>query len=98
MLICPVCKQQVEKFHPKSHIIPEWAYKDLYDETHRVAAMDLKDVSDEPEQKGRYETYWCDECEKKSGVYDKYAGILLGGRNPNSKDNLSVTKTKMEGA
>jgi hypothetical protein len=91
-----MCNKEVTRFHPKSHILPEWGYKALYDETHRLAAMDLNNETDKAEQKGRYGTYWCSSCEGDSSKYDDYASVLLAGRKPHTIERI-VRKTQKTG-
>ena len=65
----------------KSHIIPEFAYKTLYDDKHKFHVLSNSDKCRKPmEQKGLRERLLCGECEQKLSVKEKYAReALLGG-------------------
>lgn len=63
-----------------SHVIPEFLYRSLYDEKHR-----LHQVSADPAQpniylqKGLREPLLCELCEQKFSVSERYASMLLNG-------------------
>jgi hypothetical protein len=83
MAICKLCKKEKELIK-KSHIIPEFLYKELYDEKHRMRRFDaiekakgIEKVSKPP--KGEYEAgLLCRECDgDRLGKYESYVGKLL---------------------
>jgi hypothetical protein len=57
-----------------SHIIPEFLYKELYDELHRfhVVPFDASEL-ERFKQKGFYEKLLCEACEQKFSVWEKHA-------------------------
>ena len=61
----------------KSHIIPEFCYKTLYSEKHR---LDKYQLSAEPvksnHQKGFWERLFCDRCEDRFNDYETYMSNL----------------------
>ena len=63
-----------------SHVIPEFLYRSLYDEKHR-----LHQVSADPAQpniylqKGLREPLLCELCEQRFSVSERYASMLLNG-------------------
>ena len=70
MLVCPLCNKQVPSLHKKSHLIPEWMFKDVYDSSHKLTNIDLNKEKVKKIQKGFYDSIICSECEKESGIYD----------------------------
>jgi len=64
-----------------SHIIPEWCFKCIYDETHH--ALHIVPDPDEPTikiQKGLRERLLCSRCEGQFATYEKYVReIIFGG-------------------
>jgi hypothetical protein len=61
--ICPLCRQTKEL--RASHIIPEFAYKPIYDERHRMVAFAPADVEDKSyPQKGIRDRLLCGDCEQ----------------------------------
>jgi len=78
-MICALCRQDSEL--QDSHIIPEFVYKQIYDNKHRFHVLSTSDRLTRPfEQKGIREELLCEHCEQKFSVYERYArGVLLGG-------------------
>jgi len=62
MLQCKFCNQKPAV--KKSHIVPEFMYKPVYDEKHKlvVADKELEELGER--QKGYYEPLLCKDCEK----------------------------------
>ena len=61
-----------------SHIYPEWIYKPLYDEKHRLEVLSVvPDGRNELKQKGMRERLLCDACEQKISVWEGYAHALF---------------------
>lgn len=92
MLICPLCLKQVEEFHKRSHLIPEWMYADCYDEKHKILEVSRSKEKVVKKQKGIYGSFMCEECEEKTQRYDHYASLLLTDRSPNSDEYKSVKR------
>jgi hypothetical protein len=93
-MICPFCQIEVTKFHPNSHIIPEWMYKNSYDEIHRAISLDLDNLEKDLIQQGFRGSFICDECEKIFSKDDDYGSKLFANTYKNSpiKNNL-ITNT-----
>ncbi|MDP8240166.1 MAG: hypothetical protein P9X24_13840 [Candidatus Hatepunaea meridiana] len=66
----------------RSHIVPEFLYKPLYDSKHRLNVLSTgRPPKRHFEQKGIREKLLCDRCEAQFGVYEDYArGVLFGGK------------------
>jgi len=78
----------------RSHIIPEFLYEPIYDESHR-----LKILSTLPErptmfkQKGIWEKLLCERCEQRLSVWEGYASkALFGGEYTSSPRHGRLTK------
>ncbi len=71
--ICKLCKKEAEL--RRSHILPEFLYADIYDETHRALAVSREKVK--VFQKGIREYLLCQQCETKLSRYEKYAKDLI---------------------
>jgi hypothetical protein len=68
---CALC--QSKNTLRDSHIIPEFLYKELYDDLHRFHVVPFN--ASEPErfrQQGLYEKLLCEGCEQKFSVWEKY--------------------------
>ena len=62
----------------KSHIFPEFFYKTLYDEKHRVVGVTPWPEAKNPYlQKGLREYLLCEDCEGRFAVWERYAAIVL---------------------
>lgn len=71
----------------KSHIIPDFMYKDLFDEKHRlytVTVIKNKDIKDRLRQTGEYEgQILCQSCDNEVlGKLETYARKVLYGGSP----------------
>jgi len=77
--ICALCKSKGNILD--SHIIPEFMYKPIYDDKHRLLLRKNGFiVKTEPLQKGIREKLLCKKCEGQLSVYEKYVReILFGG-------------------
>jgi len=61
-----------------SHIIPEWAYKALYDEQHKYFELTPKfDGQVKFKYSGEYEHLLCKNCEQYFGKLDDYARAVI---------------------
>ncbi|MCX6833977.1 MAG: hypothetical protein NTW07_02390 [candidate division Zixibacteria bacterium] len=62
----------------KSHIIPEWAFKPLYDHDHKLLKIDSslsKAIS--LKRKGEWDRIVCDECEQRFKIWDEYGRAVI---------------------
>ncbi len=78
-MFCKLCKKNKKLMD--SHIIPEFIYKPLYDNTHRFHVISTYKEKDRPkEQKGIREKLLCADCENHISKYEHYAKkVLFGG-------------------
>ena len=77
-MLCKLCLKDRELRN--SHIVPEFLYKTLYEETGRFYELNLdKDSRTKFHQKGIRERLLCDECEQLFSKYERYASLLLNG-------------------
>lgn len=87
---CKLCVQ--EKEISKSHIIPEWAYKTLYDDKHKFYELGSKpDGARKIKHKGEYENLFCADCETQLGKLDEYGRAIIFGRSDESHFGISTT-------
>lgn len=64
----------------KSHIIPEFIYRSLYDDKHRFMKIALDtDKKFTYQQKGLREYLLCDSCEQLLSKHERYASLVLNG-------------------
>jgi hypothetical protein len=74
---CALCKTEAPL--KNSHIIPEFFYKNLYDEIHRLHVVSSDSgIPEAFRQKGVYEKLLCSDCEQKFSVWEKYAKESFG--------------------
>jgi len=77
MTTCKLCKR--ERTLRKSHIIPEFFYKEIYDEKGRFFPRKTGKAGRQ-EQKGIRELLLCDECEGHLSAFEKYGReVIFGG-------------------
>jgi hypothetical protein len=83
MAICKLCKKE-KPLIKKSHIIPEFLHKDLYDEKHRLKKFNANGFSIEKTKvsklpSGEYDgNLLCRECDGDIlGAYESYLGKVL---------------------
>lgn len=80
MATCALCLKDVEVLI-ESHILPEFLYKDIYDEKHRF--MVFSDRHDRPvmpiQQKGMRQPLLCQACETLFSRWERYASMVLYG-------------------
>lgn len=96
MKTCPLCSKAVEKLHNRSHLLPEWMYKDMYNDRHKLVNVDIKNEKVKKEQKGLYDEIICSGCESRSQQYDRYASLILTSRSPNSIEYNSIDRIYKE--
>ena len=78
---CALCRREAEL--RCSHVIPEFLYKTLYDEKHRLQVLStIPEQENWREQKGLREQLLCDACEQKFSVWERYASLVLKGGVP----------------
>jgi len=78
--VCALCRKPSKL--RRSHIVPEFLYKPLYDSKHRLNILSTGKPPKRPfEQKGVREQLLCDRCEAQFSIYENYArGVLFGGK------------------
>jgi hypothetical protein len=76
-MICRLCLE--EKDLRNSHIIPEFFYRPLYDEKHRINTLISDKEILEYHQKGVRERLLCDDCEQQIGKYENYVRKMFYG-------------------
>lgn len=77
-MVCALCRQSKEL--RRSHIIPEFLYKTLYDDKHRLHVLSvIPEQSNSIEQKGLREPLLCSDCETKLSKWERYASLALQG-------------------
>lgn len=76
---CALCKSEAAL--RRSHIIPEFLYKTMYDDKHRFHVLSSTvHVDDSMAQKGLRERLLCDNCEQLFAKLERYGrGVLAGG-------------------
>jgi hypothetical protein len=86
---CKLCLKESKL--SDSHIIPEYFYKGIYDDKHKLTSL-----STEPKEnlkrrsKGLYEKMLCEECENMINIeYENYGINILDGALGSFKYNLS---------
>ena len=84
-MICPFCSNEVPQFHPNSHIIPEWMYKNSYDDKHRAISLNLDDLEKDVVQQGHRGSFICHACEMKFSKDDDYGSQLFINNSKNSR-------------
>src|SRR5271165_416682 len=63
----------------RSHIIPEFLYRSLYDNKHRFTILSA-DGLDRYAQRGLNEPLLCRSCETRFAGYERYAADVMRGR------------------
>jgi hypothetical protein len=76
--MCRLCGASEEL--SRSHILPEFIYKPLYDEKHRFSVLTAGLESARYAQRGLYEKLLCRGCEQHVCRYEKYASEVMSGR------------------
>jgi hypothetical protein len=64
----------------RSHILPEFLYRPLYDEKHRFFVLNAVVDSQQYAQRGLTEQLLCSHCEQSLGRHEKYAAEVMSGR------------------
>lgn len=78
----------------KSHIVPEFVFKPLYDEKHRMHVLSVREPKPRPfRYKGLRERLLCGECEAKLSKYESYASTAFNGKDTETPlDNVIIVK------
>ena len=76
---CALCQKESEL--KRSHIIPEFLYKAMYDDKHSFHVLSsVPELPDSMVQKGLRELLLCGDCETHISCFERYArGVLSGG-------------------
>jgi hypothetical protein len=88
----------VECFHKKSHVLPAWTVRDFVSQSEKLVEIDTNLMTALRKQSSKYGAYWCTDCEKKSGEYDRYASLILRDKNPNVEHSRIKRKLYYHGA
>jgi len=79
--ICALCLN--ERMLCKSHIIPEFMYKTLYDEEHKILMVSAhSEVKNKDIQKGVWDYLLCADCETKFSQWENYVYQVYKGGVP----------------
>lgn len=76
--ICCLCKTVSELC--RSHVLPEFVYRPLYDEKHRFSVLTVGADNKRYAQRGLTEKLLCHACEQRLCRYEKYAAEVMNGR------------------
>lgn len=100
---CNLCLQE-KKLIKKSHIIPDFLYKDLYDEKHFINKLNPKELKEGKKASriptGEYEGgILCKECDNEViGQYESYSNLaLFGGKLPADESPIAKNFTSKNG-
>lgn len=95
---CSLCRQDAALVR-KSHIIPKFMYRGIYDDMHRMVYLNLHDGKGTFHQTGAYDNYiLCFKCEnQRLAKLEKYASAILYGTNQKNFNRPQITKTAEEG-
>lgn len=92
--ICKLCGE--EKLLRKSHILPEFYYKPIYDEKHKFFEFSTsKEHKTRFLQKGVREKLLCDDCEQQFSKYEKYASSMFNSDTKATKNNDEIIVNNM---
>lgn len=78
---CRLCRQNAPLRN--SHIAPEFLYKPVYDNLHRIFERRVGALTKAPpRQKGYRERLLCDNCEQRFSKWERYARDVIFGATP----------------
>lgn len=77
-MVCRLCGTSEELC--RSHILPEFLYRPLYDEKHRFSILTAGVEGKRYRQRGLTEPLLCHACERHLCQYEKYAAEVMSGR------------------
>jgi len=72
--------------------MPEWMYTEMYDQNHKVLQVSRSADKVKKRKKGIYKSFICEECEKTTQKYDRYASLILTKRSTDSNEYKSIVK------
>jgi len=81
----------------KAHVIPEWMYKSLYDEDHKLFSFSNTEHPSKAKRipKGDYDKdILCSKCDGQMGVFEHYASTVFNG-GPLITYNTSTVKGRI---
>ena len=64
----------------RSHILPEFLYRLLYDDKHRFSILEKGIIGSRYGQRGLSEKLLCRACEQRFSAHEKYAADVMRGR------------------
>ncbi|MBD3249472.1 hypothetical protein GF336_05485 [Candidatus Woesearchaeota archaeon] len=73
---CKLCLEKVDKLC-NSHIIPEFFYKPIYNDQHKLFPIDLNKIKINKIQKGLREYLLCKSCESKFNRYENVVNKII---------------------
>lgn len=76
--VCRLCNTPSELC--RSHILPEFLYRPLYDEKHRFSILTAGVTGVRYGQRGLTEKLLCHACEQRLCLFEKYAAEVMSGR------------------
>ena len=76
--VCRLCRTEGEIC--RSHILPEFLYRPLYDEKHRFSILVAGAEGKRYGQRGLTERILCHACEQRLCKYERYAAAVMSGR------------------
>lgn len=94
MAECAFCREDVAQLIRKSHIVPEWMFKDCYSERHEALAITGGGKHARKRQKGLWAEFLCPRCEAEFGEHDRYASNALTDSSPGFQAKHSIQATK----
>lgn len=75
---CALCLKSADL--QRSHIIPEFLFRTLYDDKHRFHVISTDEAErNKYQQKGLREPLLCSTCEQQFSRYERYASLVLSG-------------------
>jgi len=96
MITCPLCNKNCTDFHKKSHILPEWMFKNSYNTNHKIWHANIENETIKNEQKGHYDEIICPDCEKASQLYDSYSSRILTDNARDTKEYKVIDKKEIQ--
>lgn len=81
-MLCALCRKS--RVLSKSHIFPEFLYRDVYEKDNNLYFTMSNDPTRRPKRrrKGLYERLLCPDCEKALFKYEDYAAKVIFGDTP----------------
>lgn len=95
-MICPMCQFEVEKLHQRSHVLPDWMFHEVYSADHKLISLDMNNESAQRRQSATHGSYWCNKCEERSGVDDRYGSLILTDKSPGSPEYSNIQRKTLK--